>query len=312
MAWRPVVALLVVSPFMGEVLSTATSPLELLVPWNLLLFVALYGCGALLCREVAYRWRLGLPGLILLGAAYGVFEEALVDRFWFDRSYARTAGVGDYSRVWDVSVLLATHLTAFHAAVSVCASVLIVTWLFPGDRERPWTRPWTLPVAGAAMLTVLFVTYDQYVHPPPGPILAAVAVGVLFVLGAWLSGRPHVVRRSGRPRSGRPRPRLLGSLAFVCTAAHFVLVYTLPVTGLAWAIGVAGTLVPLLGGFLAVRRWATTDALGADGLAVVTGVVGFFVLLDLLVGLGGRYDLSVGALLTAAGLVWLRRRVGKA
>ncbi|MEV4013775.1 hypothetical protein AB0J35_25055 [Nonomuraea angiospora] len=37
----------------GEVLSTAPSPLEPLLPWKL---VALYGGGALLCRELAQRW----------------------------------------------------------------------------------------------------------------------------------------------------------------------------------------------------------------------------------------------------------------
>lgn len=69
---RPVVVLLVLAPFLAEVLSTSTPPLDLLVPWNLVLLASLYGCGALLCREVARRHRLGLPGLVLLAAAYGV------------------------------------------------------------------------------------------------------------------------------------------------------------------------------------------------------------------------------------------------
>jgi hypothetical protein len=76
--------LLVVAPFFGEVLSTATAPLDILLPWNLALVVGMYGCGALPCREVAHRYGLGWPGLLLLGAAYGVYEEGLVDRFWYD------------------------------------------------------------------------------------------------------------------------------------------------------------------------------------------------------------------------------------
>ncbi|GII80822.1 hypothetical protein Sru01_58040 [Sphaerisporangium rufum] len=96
MAWRPTLVLMLLAPYLGEVLSTATSPLALVLPWNLALFAALYGGGALLCRELAHRWGLGLPGLALLGAAYGVYEEALVTRYWFDPGYARDTGVGGH------------------------------------------------------------------------------------------------------------------------------------------------------------------------------------------------------------------------
>ena len=306
MAWRPVLTLLVVAPFLGEVLSTATPPLDLVLPWNLLLFAALYGCGALLCREVAYRWGLALPTLALLGAAYGVYEEALVDRFWFDPGYAQETGVGDYARVFGTSLLLATHLTAFHAAVSVCASVLIVSWLFPGDRDRAWVRPRGLVVAGVAMAAALFVTYEEFVPPPPGPALVAAAVGVLLVVGARLSGRRA---RAVRDPTRRARPRLLAVVAFLGTGAHFLLVYAVPSTGWAWPVGLAVTLVPLAAAAAVVRRLATTDVFGRDGLWVVTGMLGFFLVLDVLVGLGGRYDLSAAAVLTAVGLVALHRRV---
>jgi hypothetical protein len=47
----PSLTLLVVAPVFGEVLSTATAPLDILLPWNLALVVGMYGCGALLCRE---------------------------------------------------------------------------------------------------------------------------------------------------------------------------------------------------------------------------------------------------------------------
>jgi hypothetical protein len=306
MAWRPVLTLLLVAPFFGEVLSTATSPLALVLPWNLVLFVALYGCGALLCREVACRWGLGLPGLVLLGAAYGVYEEALVDRFWFDPGYAQRTGVGHYSEVWHTNLLLATHLTAFHAAVSVSSSVLLVTWLFPGVRDRAWVPLWGLPVVGTAMLLVLFVTFEDYVRAPLGPVVVAVTVGVLLVVAAFLSRR---LPRPARDRSRRSRPRSLGVLAFVCAGTHFMLVYAVPSTGLRWPVGLAVALTPIVAGVVVGRFWARGDPLGPDGLWVVTGIVGFFVLLDALVGLGGRYDLTAAAVLTALGAVWVHRRV---
>ena len=306
MTWRPVLTLCLVAPFLGEVLSTATSPVQLMMPWNLVLFVALYGAGALLCRETAFRWGLGLPGLALLGAAYGVYEEAVVDRFWFDPEYARNTGVGDYAEVWHTNLLLATHLTTFHAAVSVCSSVLLVTWLFPADRDRAWVGTRGLIVAASAMVLVLFLTWEDHVQPPRGPVLVALAVGALFVAMARLTrGLAHATRSPARPG----RPRSLGIVAFVCTGAHFILVYAVPSTGLPWPAGLAVALAPIGLGVLAVRRWSTTGPLGRDGLWIVTGILGFFVVLAALVGLGGRYDLSVGAVLAALGLGWLHRRV---
>jgi hypothetical protein len=305
---RSVGMLLLVAPFLGEVLSTATAPLDLLLPWNLALLVALYGGGALGCREVAHRWGLGLRGLALLGAAYGVYEEALVDRFWFDPGFGQDTGVGDYSRVWHTSVLLAVHLTVFHAAVSVCCSVLVVEWLFPGERDRAWVRPWALVVAGVGMLVVLFLKSQDNPWPPAGPVLAAIGVGVVFVGAAFVSRRR--VRPARGSSSRRSRPRLLGVVAFVCTGAHFVLVYAVPSTGLVWPVGVLIAVVPLVVGVGWVRCWAVSGPLGVEGFWVVAGVLGFFLVLDALVGLGGRYDLTVAAVFAVVGLARLRRRVG--
>jgi len=306
--WRPVLALLLVAPYLGEVLSTAKSPLELLLPWNLALLVPLYGGGALLCRELAHRWGLGLPGLALLGAAYGVYEEALVDRFWFDQRYADATGVGGYGQVWRTNVLLAAHLTAFHAAVSICASILIVTWLFPDCRDRTWVGGRGLVATGIAMLLVLVVTYEDYVRPPSGPLTAACVALASLVAAASRTRRG--ARRSPRTSGTRRRSLLLGLVAFTCTAAHFVLTYAVPSTGLPWPAGLVVALSPIGAGVVAVRCLATTGPLGHDGLWVVTGILGFFILLDAFVGLGGRYDLTIGAPFAALFLAWLHRRLG--
>jgi hypothetical protein len=95
---HPAVVALLLAPVLGEWLSTATAPLDMLLwPPALVLLVSLYGCGALLCREIARRHGLGLRGLCLLAAAYAVFEEALVDRFWFHPRPADEGGLGTYS-----------------------------------------------------------------------------------------------------------------------------------------------------------------------------------------------------------------------
>lgn len=293
--WRsPALLLLVVAPVFGEVLSTSLQPVLLLLPWNLALLAALYGCGALLCREVAHRFRLGLPGLILLAAAYGVYEEALIVGTWFDPGYQEAVGVGPYGRVWGTSLLLAGHLTAFHVAVSVCASVLVVERVFPARRERAWVGRRGAVLAGVALFGVVPFGYGGAYGGPPAQTVAAGALCVLLVVGAFVV-RPRVRTSSGRP---------VTLVVFLCTAAHFVAVYTVPATGLPWPVGAAVAFAPVAVGVVLVRRRAA----GSDALRVIVGVLAFFVLLAALVGLGGRYDLTVAAAAVAFGLWRLRRR----
>jgi len=110
---------------------------------------------------------------------------------------------------------------------------------------------------------------------------------------------PRSILGAGHATAARPSDpgsARLGLIAFVCTAVHFASVYSIPSTGLPWPIGVALSLVPVAIGILLVRRRATGGLEGPDALRVVTGIVTFFLLLNLFLGLGGRYDMTLAAL----------------
>ncbi|MEU0569274.1 hypothetical protein ABZ297_28410 [Nonomuraea sp. NPDC005983] len=74
----PAPGLLVLAPLVGEYLlgNIAINALPMIIR-----LIPLYGGGALLIREVARRWRLGWPGIILLGLAYAVIEGGPWHRF---------------------------------------------------------------------------------------------------------------------------------------------------------------------------------------------------------------------------------------
>jgi hypothetical protein len=301
----PVLLILLIAPFFGEGLSGSSPPLDLLLPWNLAYMAALYGCGALACREVAHRFDLGFAGLIVLGVAYAVWEEALVDRYWFFPQFWAESGIGDYSVVWHTNVLLASHLTVFHTAISVCASVLVVEWLVPRARNRPWVgRPGL--VAAGLVLAATPVIYGEFDQRPA--VIVLVAAGVLLVavvVTAFLVGRRRS-RVPALPADGGPRPRRgLGLLAFTCVSAHWILTYSVADLGLAWPLGVALSLLPVAAGLVLVPRRAVTGPYGSDGVRVVAGLLTFFVFLDLLVALLGRYDMVLSAVLAA----WLARHL---
>ena len=86
--WLPVLGLVVLAPVCAEYLwgydDSTGHPGTLL--GNLIVFTPLYGAPALLIREVARRRGLGWPGILLLAAAFGVVEAAIVDQsMWSTR-----------------------------------------------------------------------------------------------------------------------------------------------------------------------------------------------------------------------------------
>ena len=105
-----------------------------------------------------------------------------------------------------------------------------------------------------------------------------------------------------------PERRGLGILAFVLALAHWTLTYSVPASGLPPALGVALSLAPVAVGLVVVPHLARTGPYGSDGVRVVVGLLCFFVGLDLLVALLGRYDMLLSALVAAWLARWLYTR----
>lgn len=78
---HPALALWLIAPIFGELFSGSLPLNEYLSPLTILTMGMLYGSGAILIREIVTRWQKGWGSLLLLGMAYGIYEEGLVVRF---------------------------------------------------------------------------------------------------------------------------------------------------------------------------------------------------------------------------------------
>jgi len=76
--WKPALALVFLAPFIGEVLSGATrvSVIFALVPDEMMV----WGCGALLIRELVRRRGGRWPSLLSLGLGLSIAEEFLIQQ----------------------------------------------------------------------------------------------------------------------------------------------------------------------------------------------------------------------------------------
>jgi len=122
----PAWLLFFLSPAIAELLSGSMPPAEFFNPGGFILVAVLYGGGAILVRELTFRWRKGWASLLLLGAAYGIVEEGLLCKSFFDPNWPDVGILGEYGRWAGVNWIWSIQLTAYHASISIAAAILLV------------------------------------------------------------------------------------------------------------------------------------------------------------------------------------------
>lgn len=229
---KPWLALLLLAPAFGEVTCGNTPPAKFGDVPGLVLNAILYGGGALLIREAVVRWKKGWLALLLLGAAYGVIEEGIMCKSFFDPHFPGIGQLGVYGRAVGVNWVWAYFLTAYHALYSIGFSVLVVEALYPGMAKEGWLRKAYIPVlavlfvADVALGYALFPTAQHPYHLGAARTVGGFVAIALFALLAWLL--PAV-----RPRGYPPkRPAAFAALGFLCPLPFFIVMYASSSSGL--------------------------------------------------------------------------------
>ena len=269
----------------------------------------LYGCGALLAREAVVRWGKGWFSLLLLGAAYGIYEEGIVVRSFFDPHWMDLDKLGVYGRAAGVNWVWTVHLTHFHALVSIAASVAVVELLYPNRRAQPWLTRKQIRWCAVGLLswTVLGFGVNDYAPPLGWYALSWAAVGALIWAARRIPARPFPPRERAVPR-----PRRFWWLGFVGMLGYFWLVYsvadknTMPPLALivllcAWdalALGLA-------------LRWSGNGAAWNDRhkIALVSGGLWPFALLGLVLEASGVFGMAAVSVALVLALELLARKI---
>ncbi len=129
---KAAVLLSLLSPFLAEILGGSTTPVHVLTnPLSFPLIWMFYGAGVLIVREFWLRWGRNYLSLLILGAAYGIFEEGLVLKSWFNPLWPDLGPLAFYGRVWGINTVWAVWLTIYHSIMSIAAPILILEIVYP-------------------------------------------------------------------------------------------------------------------------------------------------------------------------------------
>jgi hypothetical protein len=220
-----VAGLLVLAPVCAEYLSayddSTGDPVRLL--GNLVVFVPLYGCPALLIRELARRAQLGWLGMVLLAAAFGLMQAGVVDQSLFSTDYRQIEGWDESYRATliaplGVSAFNLVNFVGGHIVFSICAPIALVEGARPARAEVPWLGRTALGVVaalyvGASALVLDMSLTTEESHASAVQVVASLLVVAALVLAAVRLGRrPH-------PTVERPAPRARAVFAVVLVLA---------------------------------------------------------------------------------------------
>jgi hypothetical protein len=219
----PALALFLIAPIFGELFSGSSPLNEYINPITFISLGLLYGCGAIIIRELILRWGKGWVSLLLLGIAYGIYEEGILVQSFFDPGWTDLGSLAVYGRAGGVNWVWTEHLLIFHTAISIAASIAFVQALYPKRRGERWvtTRGWWIAnfVGVLSLLPIwkFFVKYDSGLWW----IFSWLAVFTLIWLARRIPFGPAPVSEKATVH-----PRLFWLIGFFGTLFEFIIVYS--------------------------------------------------------------------------------------
>jgi len=317
--WRrrgPVIALLLLAPVISEVLYGATrlSYIFVLIPE-----IGAWGCGALMIRYAARRWRLDWRGMLLLALALAIAEEWVIQQ----TSIAPLLGVAkaEYGRAWGVNWVYFIWALGYEAVWVVLVPVQLVDLLFPARRDDAWLRTSGFVRAAVFFSIASFIAWfswtkrartEVYHMPPYDPpflyIGLAVAVIAGLILAAYsLRGRFTSVARSAP--AAMNVGLVVGALGTPWGALVLLAYGSAP--RIPYGYVVAASLAWTLFSFWPLRQWSSSKGWqDAHRFAAVCGSIvacmlsGFVVFA---VGGASRIDWVGKIVLNLAAVAWMAR-----
>ncbi|MDB5439191.1 MAG: hypothetical protein JWM33_1618 [Caulobacteraceae bacterium] len=276
--YAPVLALFFLSPLVAEYL-LGSLPMSMI--GILPIMAAMYGSAALLIREIAKRTGGSWQTIALLGLAYGLIEEGLIDQSLFNPHYLGLRLL-DYGHVAALGTGLPwlIYVLTIHVVWSIGVPIGLTEALFPARRAQSWLGP-----IGLAVFTLLFLaaaaaiagfTYgSEHFLASPAQLIGAAIAAALAVVAAI--GLKHP-RRLGDGQA-EPAAWLIFILAMLAGSATMACRYFAPAWHWPWPLCVAAQLI--IGALFLifarrVRRWTDRQSLALvlGGLAVY-GAFGF-------------------------------------
>lgn len=258
--------LILLSPVIAELCSGSTPFFAFFNPVVILIYLGFYGLGALIIREVIAHRRLNFVSALLLGGAYGVLEEGIILKSWFDPNWMGAVITSRVLRVVGITVLEPFSNVVFHAVFSITTPILLV-YALTQSRE-PWLSKKTVFVCGLFFLVAAagLSTFNARYRIAGWQYLLGFLIFLALVFLGW---------RGFRIPSGTNlfSPLLLWILAVIFDFLLFTIFYTFSDRGATWYIVLGSAILLYVGYALIFSKMNWAQASSRHYFAAATGFV---------------------------------------
>lgn len=262
-----VLLLIFLSPVVAELFSGSSPFMKFFSPPMFLVFLGFYGLGCLLIREIAAHKGLNYASVLLLGAAFGVLEEGIILKSWFDPTWMGAQITSQVLRVYGISVLQPFANVVYHAVVSIAAPIVLVNSVT--SKEAWLTKEKMIPVFVIFVISavVLLFTFNYDYKVKGWQYL----VGIVLFVGFFALGLKGI---KISPGTHVHSPGMLWVLSALFVVFLFIVFYTLSNAGFPWFIilGLALLLYCVYGRAFSRIAWKLNHYFAA-GAGIITGLV---------------------------------------
>ena len=247
----------------------------------------------------------------MLGAAYGIIEEGLAVKSFFDPNWMDLGILGSYGRWLGVNWIWSFCLTIFHTVYSIAIPILIFSLLFPDLKNKRLLSDKGLKICFIIFfLTVafIFLFLTQY---KPNAILYTLTVIVvaLIVIAAWKVKASYISTKNITPILASKWFGFIGAtFGFLFFFIMYAIPYFIPIPVI--PIILEGLLCLLVLLFLIKYSGYTNN--DCHKLAFISGVLSPLIFLAFIHEINGIFGMSVVAIFFIIFLLHIRRKIKNA
>lgn len=298
---KAVIFLSLLSPFIGEIITGATPPLNFFDPLFFLVFWTLYGSGILLIRELWIRWGQKYGSLMLLGLSFGLIKEGIAGKSFYLGKDILLSSFWTFGSYLSLNVVWVVWLIVYHSVFSITLPILLIHLFYPASKDKSFLTDRRFFVTSLLFFSALVYVF-LFLNPMLPPLLPYLITCFIIIYlvkkareGLTLGNELFFLRLI-------QRPMLLGAI-FTFTMFFLFTLLSLMIWG---AILTCCTIIFLLfhlyGGMKRFSRKQT--------FALVLGLLlPLLLVFDVLLGVSGSVGLSVIGITTFIVLLWKYQKI---
>lgn len=182
-SWKSLALLAFISPFLAELMSGSTTIASWFQPIVILFLFLGYSLPVIVVRELVVRWKLGLFGTLLVGLAYGVYNEGLAAKTLLRDVKVPVPAYDHYGYFLGINVPWSFTIVPWHALFSVLFPILITHFLVPKQSNNQWLNRKFTNVLGVLLLLFGSLLFFGKEGGGPGSLAQFIILITLMAIG---------------------------------------------------------------------------------------------------------------------------------